>query len=182
MASKFHRTTITIPQSLKTRMDAVQGPVNWSALAARAFEAKLREVEMRDKKALSKEEIVKRLQASQTEDAQRDHEAGKEAGKEWAGRQATAKQLKRAAQWVRSFDDTPIDWWDVDSPNWTAPFGPTDRFVFAVLPDRKDDRDAPAEFWKRALGDEADRIADGDFFHGFVDGAVELWQEVHDEL
>lgn len=182
MAGKYHRTTITVPQELKTRMDAVEGSVNWSFVAARAFEAKLREVEMRQKKSLSKEDVVKRLRATQEEDAQQEYEAGKEAGQEWAGRQATAKQLKRAAQWVSSFDDTHLDWWDVDSPGWTAPFGPTDRFVFAISPDRKGDKDAPAEFWKRALGDEADRVADGDYFHGFVEGAVEVWEEVQGEL
>jgi hypothetical protein len=181
MASRSFRTTITVPQALKTRMDAVEG-VNWSALAARAFEAKLREIEMRDKKALSKEEIVKRLQATQEEDARQDYEAGKQAGQEWAGRQATAKQLKRAAQWVSSFDNATVDWWDIASPAWSAPFGPTDRFVFAVWPDRKDDKGAPAEFWKRVLGAAADRVADSDFFHGFVEGALELWEQVEAEL
>jgi hypothetical protein len=181
MASRSFRTTITVPQTLKTRMDAVEG-VNWSALAARAFEAKLREIEMRDKKALSREEIVKRLQATQEDDARQDYEAGKQAGQAWAGRQATAKQLKRAAQWVSSFDNAPVVWWDVASPAWNAPFGPTDHFVFAVWQDRRDDKDAPAEFWQRALGAEADRVADGDYFRGFVEGAVELWEEVEGEL
>jgi hypothetical protein len=181
MSGKYHRTTITVPQDLKARMDAVKGE-NWSRVAAVAFRARLREVEMRNKRSLSKEEVVKRLQATQEEDAQQEYAAGEQAGKEWAGRQATAKQLKRAAQWVSSFDNSPVTWWDIDSPGWNAPFGPTDRFVFAVLPDRKDDRDAPAEFWKRALGAEADRVADGDFFHGFVDGAVELWEQVEGEL
>jgi hypothetical protein len=37
------RTTITVPAHLKQRMDAVKEEVNWSALAACAFEAKLAE-------------------------------------------------------------------------------------------------------------------------------------------
>jgi hypothetical protein len=38
------RTTITIPQDLKERMDALEVEVNWSAVAARAFEEKLAEI------------------------------------------------------------------------------------------------------------------------------------------
>jgi hypothetical protein len=38
------RTTITVPADLKRRMDAVTEEVNWSALAASAFEAKLTEI------------------------------------------------------------------------------------------------------------------------------------------
>jgi hypothetical protein len=38
------RTTITVPADLKLRMDAVKEEINWSALAASAFEAKLAEI------------------------------------------------------------------------------------------------------------------------------------------
>src|SRR5437879_3439244 len=38
------RTTITVPADLKRRMDAVDEEINWSALAASAFEAKLAEI------------------------------------------------------------------------------------------------------------------------------------------
>jgi hypothetical protein len=41
---RFFRTTITVPADLKRRMDAVKEEVNWSALAASAFEAKLAEI------------------------------------------------------------------------------------------------------------------------------------------
>jgi hypothetical protein len=33
------RTTVSIPVSLKARMDAHEPPINWSAIACRAFEA-----------------------------------------------------------------------------------------------------------------------------------------------
>jgi hypothetical protein len=44
------RTTITVPQDLKERMDAVQVDVNWSAVAARAFEEKLVEIASKKEK------------------------------------------------------------------------------------------------------------------------------------
>jgi hypothetical protein len=33
------RTTISVPRALKARMDAYEPPINWSAVACRAFEA-----------------------------------------------------------------------------------------------------------------------------------------------
>jgi hypothetical protein len=41
------RTSISIPPALRTRMKAVEQPVNWSSVATRAFEAKLAEIEAR---------------------------------------------------------------------------------------------------------------------------------------
>lgn len=35
------RTTISIPDDLKKRMDRVKGPINWSAIAAEAFAKKV---------------------------------------------------------------------------------------------------------------------------------------------
>ncbi len=39
------RTNISLPRELKARMDQVKEPVNWSAVAGKAFEAKLLELE-----------------------------------------------------------------------------------------------------------------------------------------
>ena len=38
------RTTISIPDDLKKRMDRIKGPVNWSAVAVAAFEQRLVEI------------------------------------------------------------------------------------------------------------------------------------------
>ena len=61
-------------------------------------------------------------------------------------------------------------------------FRAADYLVFAIWPKLKDDRDAPASFWEKALGDDAERIKDGDFLRGFGEGAIEVWNEVSNEL
>jgi hypothetical protein len=39
------------------------------------------------------------------------------------------------------------------------------------------------DFWERVLGDGgSDRISDLDFARGFVEGALEVWDEVKDKL
>jgi hypothetical protein len=55
-------------------------------------------------------------------------------------------------------------------------------FVYAARPRFKDDAEEAESFWEEALDDDAGRIADADFFHGFGDGVVEVWNEVKDAL
>jgi hypothetical protein len=59
-----------------------------------------------------------------------------------------------------------------------APFGAADNLVFAIWPKRKEDRDAPGEFWEQVLGDDSGRVEDADFLRGFGEGAAEVWSEV----
>jgi hypothetical protein len=165
--SNIQRVTISVPAALRERMDAVKGQVNWSGVAARAFEAKLLEIELAKKRGnMSKEDIVKRLKAAAEEDHE-DYDDGKAAGQEWAAETATPKELKRLAEYMeRVRGDTSAR-----------------GLVTAVRPKAKDDPHAYESFWEEALGEEgADRIKDRDFLRGFGAGAVEVWDEVSDEL
>jgi hypothetical protein len=110
--------------------------------------------------------------------AAKDYKDGKHAGRDWAEQTATVKELRRLADYC---ENTEGIWYELDR-DWLAPFGATDYFVFAVWPKCKDDRGAPPDFWEQALGDDAHRIQDEDFFHGFGDGAIEVWNEIRDEL
>lgn len=181
----IYRTTISIPQELKDRMDAAGEQVNWSSLAARAFESKLLEIELRSKRSMSTKDVVKRLQAAKEQDAQEDYEEGKQAGREWAEKTATPKELRRLAEYLEDSERSNVCWWDVEGDtgiSWNAPFGAPDCLVFAIWPKRDSDRDAPEEFWEKALGDEHRRCWDAGFLRGFGKGAVEVWHEVEDEL
>jgi hypothetical protein len=185
MASKTHTTTISLPHALWERMQAVRGQVNWSRVAARAFEQELLGIELRSKRTMAKEDIVKRLKATQEAGADEEYQDGKQAGREWAEREATAKELKRISEYIEMMErqtGSHYNWWDVDYSGWMAPFGATDYFVVAGRPSRKEDRGAPEEFWEEALGDDKHRIEDADFFHGFGDGVAEVWNEVSHEL
>jgi hypothetical protein len=187
MASNIHRVTISVPQALRERMEAVKGQVNWSAVATAAFEAKLLEIELSKKRGnMSKADVVKRLKAAAAEDHREDYEDGKAAGRAWAAETATPKELRRLAEYIEQAEaetGNRVEWWDVDHPGWMAPFGAPDYLVFAVRPKRADERDAPAEFWEQAL-EEADRgrVWDSDFLRGFGEGAAEVWSEVRGEL
>jgi hypothetical protein len=166
-------TTVSVPRELKARMKAAGGAVNWSAVATRAFEAKLLELESQ-REAGSMDEVFARLDAAEELEAKEDYQAGLNAGREWArgpGASQRGKTLRRIAEYIEQDD---IGWWDHDA-NWLAPFGALDYFVFAAWPDRNDDHAAADEFFQEALGNDAHRVFDADFFHGFGDGVVEVW-------
>jgi len=69
----------SIPDELKKRMDRVKEPVNWSSLAADAFELKLGEIARRqEEKTL--EEVIARLRAHIVEDEMDDSARGHRVG------------------------------------------------------------------------------------------------------
>jgi hypothetical protein len=172
-----------MPQELKDQMDAIGDQVNWSSVAASAFQAKVNEVQFRKGKKMSKSDVVKRLKALQEEGDQEEYEEGKDTGREWAERHAKPKELRRIADYIEECERRDADWWDIDSPAWNAPFGAVDYFAFAAWPSRKDERLGSESFWENALGpDNVHRLQDSDFFHGFGDGVVEVWDEVSDQL
>jgi hypothetical protein len=63
MDKNHYRTTISIPLDLKRRMDEVDGQVNWSAVAAKAFEAHIAYLETDGKKINELRSELKQLQA-----------------------------------------------------------------------------------------------------------------------
>jgi hypothetical protein len=171
--SKIHRTTISIPLELKERMDAVTDQVNWSAIAARAFEAKLFEIQSRRGQTMNKADIVKRLKATKEQEREEEFEDGKKAGREWAQSDATAKELERLDKYITNTED---DWWT------TTDSASRGLFVWAAWPSRREEYGATDDFWQQALGNDAHRIEDDDYFRGFGVGAVEAWLEVKNEV
>jgi hypothetical protein len=179
-----YRTTISIPEDLKEQMDAVGDGVNWSAVAAQAFRAKVFEIQSRKVTKMKTADIVKRLRASAESDTE-DYDDGKHAGREWATTQATARELGRLNTYLEDTTLGRFDWWDVDDPRWMAPWGAADNLAFAIRPKLRKNED-PQEvraFWQSAIGDDAlDRLNDSEFLRGFGEGAAEVWEEVKNEL
>ncbi len=125
--------------------------------------------------------LIVRLKAAGELESIDEYQAGFDAGQAWAQDMAPPGELNRMSAYIANFDSR-LDWWDVDYLGWNAPFGATDYFVFEVWPERYLDRGAPDEFWEQALGDLVHRVQNSDFFHGFGDGADDVWQQVKDQL
>src|SRR6266511_2526827 len=95
--SKVYRTTISIPEDLKHRMDGVEEPVNWSGVAGRAFETELAEIAAR-KERKTREDVIQRLRASKQRATDAQYRDGEAAGRHWAEHNAEADELMRLAR------------------------------------------------------------------------------------
>jgi hypothetical protein len=158
-----HRTTITVPFGLKARMDAVSESVNWSAVAAAAFEAKLaeiaekklREVHMGNVDDVDLSAVADRLRMEKrlasggrpTDDEL--HAKGRQYGRLWAAKDAPLKALVNIEQHWRKEPKTR------DSLR-------LNHLLRGVEPK------VVGEQWMR----------EPPFEEGFLDGVMEIWGQV----
>jgi hypothetical protein len=175
--AKYSRTTITVPPDLKARMDAVEEPINWSAVAAAAFEQKLAEI-VRRRGAKDMREAIARLRASKARFVEQEFKQGREAGRAWAMNRAEAAELERLAAFV---ERCGLDWDGLFDRAGTDAYSAGERIVFAILPEDDGDRGASHCFWEMNAGDP-DLAMRPEFVRGFAEGAVELWDEIRDQL
>ena len=162
------RMNISLPDDLKTRMDALAQPVNWSGVAARAYEAKLEELAPASSE-LSLAAVAERLRASR-EEFQRQQRPEPEPNPDRYGEGLLAGMSwgRESSEWVQLIQ--------LQSLCGTA--GPTDwqpkspLIEEAQLALSGQDR---ATFWTQHAG-EAEPPAR--FVHGFVDGALTIFESV----
>jgi hypothetical protein len=180
--SRSTRTTISLPAELKARMDAVGEPVNWSAIACRAFEQKLAEITRR-RGVKNVRDIVTRLRASKTRQSDEHYNRGFENGKKWAAEEAEAGELERLAA---ARDGVGYDWdrmFDPDTADHNA-YGACEHLVFIMRPESDGVRQAAADFWEHVAGNDSETLRwdpDG-YVRGFAAGALEIWDEVKAQL
>jgi hypothetical protein len=175
--SKHARTTISVPSELKARMEAVDEPVNWSALACQAFEQRLAEI-IKRKGSGDMNDVVSRLRVSKRKLENEQFQAGIEAGRVWAKDEAEAGELIRLAEWRNAYPGT--DWEVVFAADDRAAYCSAEHFVFGVWPENDGDRSAANDFWE-PRGFEATHPS-GDYVRGFAEGALAIWHEVKDQL
>jgi hypothetical protein len=176
---KSARTTISVPHHLKAQMEAVTEPVNWSALACRAFEAKLAEIAAK-KEQKGMDEIVTRLRASKRRVEDEHSQQGDAAGREWVKDQAEADELMRLERWQAEMGVSWDGYFSDDDPN--RAYSAAEQVVFTVWPEYDGNRAAVEDFWTQALGDDTSAADDPEFVKGFVEGALDLWDKVKAQL
>jgi hypothetical protein len=169
----FYRMTISIQTDLKRRMDNVTESVNWSAEAARAFEAKLAEIAQRKEKKTA-EDLIQRLRASRLEAQEEAYRDGYLTGRAWVEVHADAKGLQNLANWKERM-----------SRDWLQVYHKLDSQSLArvVTGDDKMDREQAVAFWEAAIGEKTTFYLDmTEFAQGFFDGATDFWAELKDRL
>lgn len=171
---EYGRTTITVPCELKQRMKSVGDYVNWSAVACKAFDAKLQDL-VQQEEVENLDQVVDRLRKLNAERTESEtSKEGVEAGKHWAMNRATPAQLAS----LESFRD------EVSAPEWREMFqhrGGVRKLTQCLMHGNEEThgRGGGRMFWRQIL----DKKPDGpDFFAGFAEGAIEVWQAVKDRV
>jgi hypothetical protein len=155
------RVTVYVPDDLKARMDEVGEAVNWSDAAQRAFrEAAAIATIRKDRSDMTS--VVERLRASKERIEAAAHESGKDCGVTWAKQSAEYDELLRISKWEQDTLDA------CDLNTLTQLIDPNDEM----------DRHDWEAFWEQR-GDA--NLTDA-FAAGFVVGAVEVFNEVADEV
>jgi hypothetical protein len=175
--SGSYRQIVSIPDDLKKRMDKVADQVNWSAVAASAFEKKLGEI-AESKETKDMNDVIQRLRKSKIESEGETFKEGRDAGKSWVENNAEVPELKRLD---RYHAENHRDAWYLCTVESDA-FSAAEHLARAITGDNDLDRSGMREFWQGVLGDDEEKIHDDDFLKGFVDGAMELWSEVEGKL
>jgi hypothetical protein len=106
-----------------------------------------------------------------------EYDNGNATGQRWVTKKgAPQEELARLDQFRSSLEDT-VDWgrWFSDEPN--DAYSTAERLYFVLTPDHDGDRDEAQSFWEFVVRarDMADITAS--FVEGFVEGALEAWDQ-----
>jgi hypothetical protein len=156
------RMSIYVPDALKAEMDEIgDNGVNWSGEAQRVFEAAIQRVKW--PKEPKMEDVIARLRASKDTEDQNDNLAGLAAGREWAMKHATHRELKKLATMdlLDSNHQEDEAWLVVDRALGTGEDGPDSSFWFEPADDR---------FGFTPPSDT--------YVEGYLAGASEVWEAV----
>jgi hypothetical protein len=161
------RVSIYVSDALKERMDAESKPVNWSQVAAAAFDAKLIELGSR-REIGSMTEVIERMRASKAELENAEVRAGQAAGVRWAKSHATWGQLRDLVR--RTSED---GFWDDARGERSLSLD-----VYDTIDRSASARDAE-EFWTTWADDENPSV---DWLGAFCDGASEVHDAIADKI
>jgi hypothetical protein len=164
------RMNISLPDELKGRMDALQQPVNWSGVAAKAYQEKLEELDPTPKE-ISMAEVVERLRASRSEYvtepafeiATDRYGEGLVAGMAWA---------REAAEWPALMQLERLAG-SIAPSKWETDEDLVEAAQLAIAPDGHE------VFWQARAGEPTPPAR---YIHGFTDGALTILDEVKKRL
>ena len=173
---------IYVPDNRLRDVEKWRETLNFSEVFWRAFDA---EVDRRvQEKKITREinQVVERMRELKREQSRAlswRFREGHKAGRDWARAIAKPDQLNRlAARFESRLAEDVYPWQQyLFGPDRDPPAD-----ILEVVLGRQPNQKAVGVFWASVLGaDRSDpRLHDADFLHGFLAGAVELWNEVKD--
>ena len=174
------RTNISIPRALKQAMEKVKEPVNWSRIAATAFEQRLAEIAAR-KQSKSLDEVARRLRLSQQRTTKMSllFREGYELGRRWAENQASVEGLTRLEELK---DELGTDWGSNFKTTSEDRASACQLLAMRLHPEWEEAEDwtLARDWWKEVGDGEEKKAYQADYLRGFAEGALDLWSKVKD--
>lgn len=167
------RVNISIPDHLREAMRKYK-TVNWSAVAADAFDREIAKRERREKEVATMNDAIARLRSSRRDAQHGEHGRGEIAGRQWAMTKAEWGQLEALEEMFGHCDDA--EWEGFFSTDDAVGF--QGLFVRGISPDEWPDRSECEEFWETWVEDAP---CEG-FVRGFAEGALDFFQEAKDQM
>lgn len=171
--SKIARRTISLDAQLNEEMATHSGE-NWSSVAAGAFRQRLAEIK-KQKNTNNKNimKVIERLRETQREEASVDKQEGLKNGREWAEEVATTGELRRLSR----LKEDERQWeYVIADKDWLAreiEGAPVHQVGFGAY--------TSEEFWQGVFGEEVPELT-RELLEGFAEGALNVWEEVKDQL
>ncbi|MFO0877887.1 MAG: hypothetical protein U0840_11085 [Gemmataceae bacterium] len=152
------RMNISVLDTLKAKMDAVADRVNWSQVASAAFE---RKIEIMEQFNDGLEDGLARLRASKEESYDELRQEGKSWGIEAAKNHFSYSALKKVAKWR---EETIVS--------------STDEEKVAYAFWKENNLAPPTSLFFKDYGIDEDLSLSSHFTEGFIEGAVEVFDQV----
>lgn len=167
------RTTISLPDELKAQMDKSSALINWSEVAANAFRAELERISIRKQRTEGKKmsAAIERLKKSKLAYAAEGYDRGHAAGVLWAQDTAEYGELKRLSNEWESAETTETD----------DAYGSPGVFLRMISGEDQLTRTEVDDLLANVGLDKRDDDAySPDYWDGFVEGALEVFDKVED--
>lgn len=165
------RTTISLPDELKAEMDKVAEQANWSEIAASAFLAEIQRIKIRNQRTEGKKmnAAIERLKKSKADYAKEASDRGHADGVRWAQHKAEYGELKRLSEnWEQSETTETED--ALGAPGVFGRMISNDEFGRLSIND----------FWTNNGSDESGDQYSFEYWDGFVEGALEVFDQVEE--
>lgn len=105
---------------------------------------------------------------------------GLDAGREWATTYAEYEELRNLSNWWETNSESDREL--ILTTDETDAFGASHAVACIILGNENADRHDCEEFWDAAIGDDDDRRYSDVFVRSFVEGALEVWDSVKDQI
>ncbi len=181
--------SISVPKSLRTRMDNTADEANWSEVCRKAIEGELTRLVAKKNALASRDDAVKRILASKQEQYDVLHDLGLKDGAAWVLSRASFDELKLFARRFRGLSTTE-DWeqfeesWE-DTQKQEGVIFLCDFFLRHLDKARFYDRATAPEdriqFWPSSDTKSHDRKKIP-YLRGFRDGAIATWDDLKDDV